>query len=126
MFVIPAPTSNLQSVISDASCDDKLQVLLVITGNADHTCRWLSTVSHVAPPTFPCYLALLTKKPDGQQCLEMLKMMVKVLVSLVSGQPLAPNLGRVEGEQIGEELILPVSLALTDEEASGSGSLRLP
>ena len=53
----------------------------------------------------------------------MLKMMVKVLVSLVSGQPLAPNLGRVEGEQIGEELILPVSLALTDEEASGSGSL---
>ena len=56
----------------------------------------------------------------------MLKMMVKVLVSLVSGQPLAPNLGRVEGEQIGGELILPVSLALTDEEASGSGSLHLP
>ena len=82
--------------------NDKLEVLLVITGNADHTCRWLSSVSHVAPPTFPLLPPHILDQETSwvaRKCLEMLKMMgkVHVLVSLVSGQPLAPNLGRVEG-----------------------------
>ena len=99
LFVIPPPRSNLRSVISDTSLsNDKLQVLLVITGNADHTCRWLSSVSHVAPPTFPLlpHIAHQEILSWPRKCLEMLK--VHVLVSLVSGQPLAQaNLDSVEG-----------------------------